>query len=71
MTMKSFFSSPLARHILAVLLIKAIALIGLWNAFVLPQKKKIDGDGMALRLVTPPISQSSKEDSNDDRSHRR
>ncbi|WP_131112146.1 cytochrome oxidase putative small subunit CydP [Sulfuricystis thermophila] len=71
MTMKPLFSSPLARHIIAALLIKAIALVGLWSAFVLPQKKKIDGDGMAQRLVTSPISQSSKEDSNDDRSHRR
>lgn len=58
--------SSLARHIVLVLLIKVLALIGLWQAFVAPQKKTVDAPRMAARIAPSLVSQSLKEVNHDD-----
>ncbi|MFN3593428.1 MAG: cytochrome oxidase putative small subunit CydP [Thiobacillaceae bacterium] len=65
--------SPLLRHIVVVLLLKALALVGLWHAFVAPQKKAVDVRRMTERIVPGLVSHSHsrKEVIHDDRSDRR
>ena len=69
LTVIRLFSFPLVRHLIAVLLIKAAALSILWHQFVAPQKKSIDANAMAVRILPSPFSQSSMEDADDDRFH--
>ncbi|WP_028453838.1 cytochrome oxidase putative small subunit CydP [Chitinilyticum aquatile] len=62
---KSLHSGHLRWHLLAVVLIKAAVLYGLWHEFVRPYKVRISQEQMAAHLAPAPGEPAQEGKKND------